>query len=273
MNMRTVWLLTAIISLPALARETDDPLDTPPSVPAPEKPVAAKPEPAAGSRMPTSEAPAANRDVAPTASSAPHNAPTALPAPAKAVKPGQPPVPNPAKPVNIAPAPKPVDAKPSRPGAPVKPTDAAGAANPPHASATPAAKPAEKNPTPKTVTPPAAQGVAPPTPTPPVAATPLPGASSPDAKGNIVLSAAESPEQRRQQALLANAERLDRINQELLTRNTALQQQAETATLKARVLEDDRSAEGVRNGALAVISGFLLGWFFRGLRGSDRRSW
>jgi hypothetical protein len=69
-------------------------------------------------------------------------------------------------------------------------------------------------------------------------------------------------EQRRQEELLANAERIDKTNRELLAKNQELQVQNENMTLQNNVLKRDKSSEGVWKGALAVIVGFLMGWYF-----------
>ena len=51
-----------------------------------------------------------------------------------------------------------------------------------------------------------------------------------------------------------------------------LQLQNETLGIQVNVLQKDRSNEGIRNGAIAVIVGFLMGWFFSGSRRS-KSSW
>jgi hypothetical protein len=81
-----------------------------------------------------------------------------------------------------------------------------------------------------------------------------------------------TPEQRRQIELLANAERIDKANRELLAKNQELQLQNETLSMQVSVIRHDKSSEGIWKGALAVIAGFLMGWFFAG---SSRRksSW
>ncbi len=75
-----------------------------------------------------------------------------------------------------------------------------------------------------------------------------------------------SAEQRRQAELLSNAERIDKANRELLARNQELQLQNENLNLQNNVLQRDKSSEGIWKGALAVIAGFLLGWYFAGSR-------
>ena len=79
-------------------------------------------------------------------------------------------------------------------------------------------------------------------------------------------------EQRRQQEVLANAERVDKANRELLARNQELQLQLENLAIQNNVLKHDRSNEGIWKGAGAVIAGFLMGWFFSGA-GRRKSSW
>lgn len=71
-----------------------------------------------------------------------------------------------------------------------------------------------------------------------------------------------TPEQRRQQELLVNAERIDQANRELLAKNQELQLQNENLGMQINVIRHDKSSDGIWKGALAVIAGFLLGWFF-----------
>jgi hypothetical protein len=60
----------------------------------------------------------------------------------------------------------------------------------------------------------------------------------------------------------------------LLTRNQSLQLQNESLKLQLRVLQEDRSAEGIRNGALAVLAGLFVGWLLAGRRSQKTdRSW
>lgn len=108
-----------------------------------------------------------------------------------------------------------------------------------------------------------------PAPTPAVPATPAPVATAPAASA----TPAEAPvvdtitlEQRRQMELVANAERIDKANRELLARNQELQLQNENLTLQNNVMQRDKSSEGIWKGALAVIAGFLMGWYFSGSR-------
>lgn len=79
-------------------------------------------------------------------------------------------------------------------------------------------------------------------------------------------------EQRRQLELLANAERIDKANRELLAKNQELQLQNENLGMQINVVRHDRSSEGIWKGALAVIAGFLLGWFFAS-GGRRKSSW
>lgn len=96
----------------------------------------------------------------------------------------------------------------------------------------------------------------------------------PDANGNILLDGGLSPEERARRDLLANAQRLNLANQELLTRNQSLLLQNENLKLQLLVLQEDRSAEGIRNGALAVLAGLFVGWLLAGRRSQKTdRSW
>lgn len=79
-------------------------------------------------------------------------------------------------------------------------------------------------------------------------------------------------EQRRQQELLIDAQRIDKANHELLAKNQDLQLQIENLALQNNVLKRDRSSEGIWKGALAVITGFLMGWYFSG-GGRRKSSW
>lgn len=78
-----------------------------------------------------------------------------------------------------------------------------------------------------------------------------------------------TPEQRHQQELLANADRVDKINRDLLAEKQKMALQLEQLETQVNVLKMDRSNEGIRDGALAVIAGFLLGWFFASSRKSN----
>lgn len=79
-------------------------------------------------------------------------------------------------------------------------------------------------------------------------------------------------EQRHQIELLANAERIDKANRELLAKNQELQLQNENLGMQINVIRHDRSSEGIWKGALAVIAGFLMGWFFAN-GGRRKSSW
>ena len=93
--------------------------------------------------------------------------------------------------------------------------------------------------------------------------------------GNILIDGSLTPAQRAQQDLLANATAMNRANLELQTRNQALQLQNENLSLQVKLLQQDQSADGIRNGALAVIAGVLLGWFMAGAASKRTRkhSW
>ncbi|RZU44885.1 hypothetical protein EV700_1686 [Fluviicoccus keumensis] len=94
-------------------------------------------------------------------------------------------------------------------------------------------------------------------------------------KGNILIDGSLSPAQRAEHDLLANARKLDQANQELLSRNQVLAMQNENLTQQVKLLQEDRSAENIRSGALAVIAGVLLGWFLSGsaARRSRKSTW
>lgn len=70
--------------------------------------------------------------------------------------------------------------------------------------------------------------------------------------------------------MLANAERIDKANRELLAKNQELQLQNENLNLQNTRLKLDKSSDGIWKGALAVIAGFLMGWYFSG--GNRRKS-
>ncbi len=76
--------------------------------------------------------------------------------------------------------------------------------------------------------------------------------------------------ERQAQDLLANAKRLDSSNRELLADKQKQALQLEQLQTQVSALRADRSNEGIREGAGAVVVGFLLGWFFAGRR---RKSW
>ena len=103
---------------------------------------------------------------------------------------------------------------------------------------------------------------------------PLPPAPS-GIQAATIANAEATVEQRRQQELVANAEKLDQANRELLAQNQELKVQNENLNMLAKELQDDRSADGIRNGALAVIGGLIIGWFFAGIgnRSRSKSSW
>ncbi len=76
--------------------------------------------------------------------------------------------------------------------------------------------------------------------------------------------------QRQAQDELNNAKRLDSVNRDLLADKQRQAIQIEQLQTQVAALRADRSNEGIREGALAVIAGFLMGWFFVGSR---RKSW
>lgn len=82
-----------------------------------------------------------------------------------------------------------------------------------------------------------------------------------------------TPEQRRQQELLENAERIDKANRELLAKNQELQLQNENLSMQVGVIQRDKSSEGIWKGALAVIAGFLMGWYFSSSSGRRKSNW
>lgn len=82
-----------------------------------------------------------------------------------------------------------------------------------------------------------------------------------------------TPEQRHQQELLANAQRIDQANRELLAKNQELQLQNESLAMQVNVIKRDKSSEGIWKGALAVIAGFLMGWFFASSGNRRKSSW
>jgi hypothetical protein len=132
----------------------------------------------------------------------------------------------------------------------------------PVAATTPTVKPASA----ATVIVSAAKTATPENPPPPVTS---------NGNGNILIDGSLTPAQRAQQDLLANATAMNRANLELQTRNQALQLQNENLGLQVKLLQQDQSADGIRNGALAVIAGVLLGWFMAGAasRRARKHSW
>ncbi len=70
--------------------------------------------------------------------------------------------------------------------------------------------------------------------------------------------------------LIANAHRVDEANQQLLAEKQKNLLEIEELQTQVAVLRNDQSSEGIREGALAVIAGFVLGW----LSGkSKRKGW
>lgn len=97
-------------------------------------------------------------------------------------------------------------------------------------------------------------------------------APAPVVENMLTAAPVATVELRRQQELLANAERVDKANRELLARNQELQLQNENLGIQNNVLKLDRSSEGIWKGAGAVIVGFLMGWFFASM-GRRKSSW
>jgi hypothetical protein len=107
----------------------------------------------------------------------------------------------------------------------------------------------------------------------PLVMTPLPPAIS-GLPTSMAVSTAVTVEQRRQQELVANAEKLDEANRNLLARNQEQQLQLENLNLQVKVLQNDRSTQAIWNGAGAVILGFVLGLFFASnSRGGGKSGW
>jgi hypothetical protein len=95
----------------------------------------------------------------------------------------------------------------------------------------------------------------------PMTMTPLPAAIS-GLPQPLAVSTALSMEQRRQQELVANAEKLDQANRALLARNQMLQVQLESLDSQVKILQGDRSNSAIWTGAFTVILGFVLGLIF-----------
>lgn len=76
-------------------------------------------------------------------------------------------------------------------------------------------------------------------------------------------------EERRRQEVLANAERIDKANRELLAKNQELQLQNENLGLQNTRLKLDKSSDGMWAGALCVLAGFFVGYFMSGRRKSS----
>jgi len=85
----------------------------------------------------------------------------------------------------------------------------------------------------------------------------------------LAASTAMTMEERREQELVANAEKLDQANRGLLARNQMLQVELESLDSQVKLLQNDRSNQAIWNGAGAVVVGFLLGLFFA--NSSNRR--
>lgn len=69
-------------------------------------------------------------------------------------------------------------------------------------------------------------------------------------------------EQRHQQELLANAQRIDDANRNLLAKNQELALQIESLALQNKSLKHQKGSEGMTTGFFITVGGFLLGWFF-----------
>jgi len=63
-----------------------------------------------------------------------------------------------------------------------------------------------------------------------------------------------------QKLLIENAQKLDVLNKELLTRNQQLQVTNEKLSLQVEILKHDRYSEGTRDTLISIIVGILLGW-------------
>jgi hypothetical protein len=63
-----------------------------------------------------------------------------------------------------------------------------------------------------------------------------------------------------QKLLIENAQKLDALNKELLTRNQQLQVTNEKLSLQVEILKHDRYSEGTRDTLISIIVGVLLGW-------------
>ncbi len=85
---------------------------------------------------------------------------------------------------------------------------------------------------------------------------------------DTVPGSAASMTERSSAVLLANAERIDQQNRDLLIQRQKQLIQIEQLQTQVAVLENDRSNEGIREGAVAVFIGVILGWFL----GRNRRN-
>ncbi len=65
---------------------------------------------------------------------------------------------------------------------------------------------------------------------------------------------------RQQQTLIDNAVKIDGMNRELLTQNEKMQLENEKLAQQVELLQHDRSAEYMRNGAFFVVLGLFCGW-------------
>lgn len=65
---------------------------------------------------------------------------------------------------------------------------------------------------------------------------------------------------RQQQTLIDNAVKIDGMNRELLTQNEKMQLENEKLAQQVELLQHDRSAEYMRNGAFFVVVGLFCGW-------------
>lgn len=66
--------------------------------------------------------------------------------------------------------------------------------------------------------------------------------------------------QRQQQSLIDNAVKIDGMNRDLLTQNEKLQLENEKLAQQLELLQNDHSAENMRNGAFFVLLGLFCGW-------------
>lgn len=102
-----------------------------------------------------------------------------------------------------------------------------------------------------------------PTPSPVLSAVTI-SANTTGAVSSVTVPTLSNAEQRQQQILINNAEKIDNMNRELLTQNQSLQLANEKLTLQVELLQHDRSSEYMRDGALAIIIGLFLGWAISG---------
>ncbi|MDO8416747.1 MAG: hypothetical protein Q7S87_11125 [Agitococcus sp.] len=78
----------------------------------------------------------------------------------------------------------------------------------------------------------------------------------------VTPSAAAEPtiSPRQQQTLIDNAVKIDGMNRDLLTQNEKMQLENEKLAQQVELLQHDRSAEYMRNGAFFVVLGLFCGW-------------